>query len=141
MLSTSPPHRKRGGQGLEVCVAIVFVVAILGDREARTNEARCVSLGSSCLCSEPLQDSSARSIPNGHDFADSPDETECQNYETSSQRVSTIPESGMPPGNQVDRVLEIAEDGASINWIRGDESVPAGTRSTSRDRRSPPWGV
>ena len=96
--------------------------------DAPAAEQRCTDLGGACICSEPLQDSSTRNIPNGHDFSDSPNATECLDYETSSQRVSTIPEFGMPGGNQVDRVLRIAEDSDSVNWIRGAESTPSDTR-------------
>ncbi len=91
-------------------------------------EQRCNELGANCLCSEPLQDTTTRSIGDQHDFADSPNGSECKNYETSSNRVRTINEFGMPAGNSVDRVLEIAEDGASVNWIRGEESAPSSTQ-------------
>lgn len=95
---------------------------------AAAQEQRCNELGSNCLCSEPLQDTTTRSIRDRHDFADSPDAKECKPYETSSSRVRTINEFGMPAGNTVDRVLEIPEDGASVNWIRGEESAPSSTK-------------
>ena len=94
-------------------------------------EARAVELAGTgnLVCAEQLQDDGLNSILNGHDFADSPDAYECDPYGTNATSVTIVAEADMPVGNTVDRVLEIPEDGASVNWIEFDEDdIDSGVR-------------
>lgn len=106
-------------------LAVLLLVALLGS-SAHAQEARCLELGQNCDCSEPM-DTTATSIREGHDFADSPSGSECDKFqvyfETNKSNVTTTAETGMPAGNTVDRVLEIPSDGESIVWLKGRMSV------------------
>jgi len=75
-------HRPPRFPRASVVVTLAGVaVALLVTSPAMAFEARCDELGDACICSEPMQDAEIGTpIHAGHNFADSPPETECDRY-------------------------------------------------------------
>jgi len=132
----SPPLRRRSGSsrsGLLVgFMAVALLSPLVADR-SHAQESRCLELGQSCECSEPM-DTTATSIGHQHQFADSPPAYGCDKFQsyfgTNKTNIRTTPETGMPAGNSVDRVVEIPAAGASIVWLRGRMTVDDSIKRT-----------
>lgn len=115
-----------------VAIIAAFVVAA----QARAQEARCTELdgtpGADCICSEPLEDTTTRAIPTAHDFADSPDATECNQYGAFLDHniidMATVDAFGMPGSTSISRVMENPGSGGNILWLYDSASIGADER-------------
>jgi hypothetical protein len=111
----------------------VLLLATAWSLPAVAQEQRCTELGAACECSEPM-DTTATSIGDGHNFADSPASSECTQFGngaffgTNKSNVTTTSETRMPAGNTVDRVVEIPSAGGSIVWLLGRQKVDSSVK-------------
>ena len=115
-------------------ILLTLTLLLFASQANAASEARCAEIDAepasgSCHCAEAMQDGSIGSISASHNWTDSPAADECGLLNLTAS-AETVTESGMPPGNTIDRVLLIngGEAGAGrVAYVPTPVLPPAGT--------------